>query len=442
MTEESSHIELKTDNEQRLYKAYREERTVRKELEQKVNALQATIEELQQQIQQVMELKNSKNNEKENVEESSSMRVEYHTDEEELAKETEWIRQRSRKKRKLNMNTSLTPPQQQEQQKDQQQKQKVKKTPMPPPIIVDGIQDYQKFYDFLMECQQKDSFTIKVLNGNSVKVNASAEDSYKSITKQLRENDCLWHSYENKQERPIRVMAKRLPSSCKPDRIIEDLKSNGYKIENAVNKLSWKNKERLNMFVLTFSNDEEIKKIYDIQFILGCKIEIHPLKTPKLIPQCKRCQAYGHTQKYCSKEPRCVKCTGKHLTVDCKKPAAEKAKCVHCGEPHPANYRGCAVAKELQKIKNTRATKSPTEQKQQINKDQKHIDTNMTSLKALPKNADRLEQKSYAQAAKNTIKTDSLDCKLNEILRYISSFDERLKKLENSTKQAKAKSIK
>lgn len=435
MARQTSHIEINTENEQWLYKAYCGEKAVREELEEKVNALQATIEALQQQIQQVIIQKKTENKE------SSPARVEYHTDEEELAKETEWIRQRSRKKRKMNMNTSLSPPQQQQQ--DQQKQHKVKKIPMPPPIIVDGIQEYQKFYDFLMECQQKDSFTIKVLNGNSVKVNTSTEDSYKSITKQLRENACLWHSYENKQERPIRVMAKKLPSSCKPDRIIEYLKSKGYKIENAVNKLSWKNKEPLNMFVLTFANDEDIKKIYDLQCIMGCKIEIHPLKTPKLIPQCKRCQAYGHTQKYCSKEPRCVKCTGKHLTVDCKKPATEKAKCVHCGEPHPANYRGCAVAKELQIIKSKNGTKKLIGPHQQ---ESKTIDTNISG-KAVPKIADRLVQlskKSYAQAAKNVAinKTDSLESKLNEILSFMSSFDERLKKLEHSTKQANAKPTK
>jgi hypothetical protein len=34
----------------------------------------------------------------------------------------------------------------------------------------------------------------------------------------------------------------------------------------------------------------------------------------------------------------------------------QNPKCVNCGEGHPANYRGCIVAKELQKIKNKKAT--------------------------------------------------------------------------------------
>jgi hypothetical protein len=46
-----------------------------------------------------------------------------------------------------------------------------------------------------------------------------------------------------------------------------------------------------------------------------------------------------------------VKCTGKHLTIDCTKPENAKPKCIHCGDEHPANYRGYIVATKIQKIK-------------------------------------------------------------------------------------------
>jgi stalled ribosome alternative rescue factor ArfA len=38
----------------------------------------------------------------------------------------------------------------------------------------------------------------------------------------------------------------------------------------------------------------------------------------------------------------------------------QNPKCVNCGEGHPVNYRGCIVAKELQKIKNKKAMKGKT----------------------------------------------------------------------------------
>lgn len=329
-------IKLKTDTEHLLYRLLCNEKTERQKIESLVNDLKSQIEILQQQLKCLAET-NISNPATSTME--TSTRVEYSTDEENLARETEWIRTKTRKKRKLN----TSPPHDKTCKEDCAIEERNNKIHRPPPIIVDGIKDYQSFFDFLSENQAANSFTIKMMNGETVKVNATTDDVYRALTKAMTANNCLWHSYENKQERPVRVMAKKLPTTCKPERIVEDLRNKGYKIVEAVNKLSWKTKEPLNMFMLTFENDEDINKIFDIKIILGCQVEIHSIRTSKLVPQCKRCQAYGHTQKYCSKEPRCVKCTGKHLTKDCKKTSEEKPKCVHCGEPHPANYRGCKV---------------------------------------------------------------------------------------------------
>lgn len=80
-------------------------------------------------------------------------------------------------------------------------------------------------------------------------------------------------------------------------------------------------------------------------------MEILPLRKSTLVLQCNKCQAYKHTQLY-SKEPRCVRCTGKHLTVKCDRPKNAQPKRIYCGEGYPANYKGCIIAKKMQNIKN------------------------------------------------------------------------------------------
>lgn len=418
---------------------YKEEKQERENLESLVTGLKNQIQILQEQLKCVTEQKSVPPPTA--TMETSSAGVEYDTDEEDLAKETEWIRTKARKKRKLNTSPTLSP----QEVNKHSTTEKTKRIPSPPPIVVDGVSNYQKFYDFLSGNQPAGTFTIKMMTGDCVKINACNEESYRCITKTLSDNDCLWHSYENKQERPIRVMVKKLPSSCKPERIIEDLTAKGYKIEDAVNKLSWKSKEPLNMFMLTFNNQEEIKKVYDIRYILGCMVEIQPLRSTKLIPQCKRCQAYGHTHKYCSKEPRCVKCTKKHLTVDCNKPAEDKPKCVHCGEAHPANYRGCMIAKEMQKIRN-KLVKKPAGQQHQVAKplvSDKVPATYQNNRSSRPISVTK-KNVSYAQAAARSTPTaqcneqskHSENNKLDEILKLMTTFDARLKKIENSTKPA------
>jgi hypothetical protein len=188
------------------------------------------------------------------------------------------------------------------------------------------------------------------MKGGSIKINVADGEVYRMMTNILLEGRYAWHSYEDKHTRLIRVMARNLQHSCNPGRIVSDLQAGGYKVIDAANKLKWGSKP-LDMFILMLSADENTNNIYEIASILGSKVETQPLRKSKLIPQCKQCQAYGHTQRYCNKDPRCVKCAGKHHTKDCKKPKEAQPKCVHCGEAHPANYRGCNVAIELQKIK-------------------------------------------------------------------------------------------
>ncbi|KAI8116453.1 Nucleic-acid-binding protein from transposon X-element [Lucilia cuprina] len=146
-------------------------------------------------------------------------------------------------------------------------------------------------------------------------------------------------------------MAKNLHYSCDTNSIINDLKAQGFNIIEVMNKHKFKTKEPLNMFILTFDSSEDITKVYKIKHILNNVVNIEPIKQHKMIPQCKKCQGFGHTKNYCNKPPRCVKCAGKHLSIECNV-EIEHPKCCNCGENHPATYRGCIVAKELQKLRN------------------------------------------------------------------------------------------
>ena len=302
-------------------------------------------------------------------------KVEFSTDEDELAKETEWVRVSNvSKKRKI----SLSPPQQNVKNKENQGKisaakisvrppqqygknkenlgkisaVKTQKALLPPPIILESVNNYNELNDSVKGCLQDEPYNVKLMGKTTIKINVESENAYRQLVKLVETKCWNWHSYENKQKRPIRVMAKKLHHSCDANAILTDLKSKGLRIISATNKLSWRDKNPLDMFVLSFEAEQNIDKIYEIKDILKCKVEIEAIKTPKFIPQCKKCQGYGHTQNYCGKEPRCVKCAGKHSTTECKKSASSAPKCLHCGEAHPANYRGCAVAKQLQLLRN------------------------------------------------------------------------------------------
>lgn len=79
------------------------------------------------------------------------------------------------------------------------------------------------------------------------------------------------------------------------------------------------------------------------------KIKFEPPRQKREIPQCTKCQRYGHTKSFCNHQPRCVKCAANHHTTECsRKTKSDNVLCVVCNKNHPANYKGCQVYRDLQ----------------------------------------------------------------------------------------------
>ena len=269
--------------------------------------------------------------------------------------ETEWLVQKAKSKKrkmmspvKISDNSPIN--------KTDERKSTDTKARRPPPMVVSKVTEYPSLIGKLNASQKK--YTTKMINDSQVKINTENAEDYREISKILNENKLKWHTYENKQTRPIRVVVRNLHKSCDVDEIKDDLQGQGFNIlqvTNLIKKIKENNSlvvKKLPLFMLSFSNDEDIKKIYDIKYICHMAVRIEAVRNSKQIPQCKTCQSFGHTKAFCARDPKCVKCAGDHLTMDCDKNADCPPQCANCGEKHPANYRGCIVAKELQKRRN------------------------------------------------------------------------------------------
>lgn len=81
--------------------------------------------------------------------------------------------------------------------------------------------------------------------------------------------------------------------------------------------------------MLTFYHTEDIKKVFEIEWTCHTKVVNNTLisqwRHDTLIPQCKRCQRYGHTYNFSQRQPACVKCAGRDLTADCRIPKKKNA---------------------------------------------------------------------------------------------------------------------
>ncbi|GFU83504.1 nucleic-acid-binding protein from transposon X-element [Trichonephila clavipes] len=95
------------------------------------------------------------------------------------------------------------------------------------------------------------------------------------------------------------------------------------------------------LFLLSLPKNEPNKDVYNITELCYMKIKIEPLEKKKGPAQCFRCQGFFHSSKFCTRNPKCVKCGQPHLTSDCKKTKDTEATCCHCQGNHPANFSGC-----------------------------------------------------------------------------------------------------
>jgi hypothetical protein len=221
------------------------------------------------------------------------------------------------------------------------------KTPKPPPIFVHGVINYKDMIKSITEVAEEEQFYTKTLANDVIKLSSTSSTAYRTIVKRFRENNIYFHTYQLKEERTFRVVLKHLHYTTDTDDIKKELLDLGNVVRNITNVRHRQTKEPLNLFFIDLEPATNNKDIYNLTAIQNRIIHFEPPRSHTNIPQCTRCQQYGHMQRYCNKPYACVKCSGQHNTSNCTKSHDTPAKCVLCGGSHLANYKGCPYYRSI-----------------------------------------------------------------------------------------------
>lgn len=230
-------------------------------------------------------------------------------------------------------------------------KEEVPTIPKPPPLFVAGVRDVNPLYEVLNKAA-KNNYYIKVLNSDEIKIQTNTPEAYDIIVSELNKRNTEYYSYQKKQDRAFRAVLKNIHSSTNIESLKAEIEEMGH-IVLRINNIRKKNSSSpLPMFFVDLKTKENYKDIYNIQYLMNTRVLFESPHKKRDIPQCTKCQRYGHTKNFCNRQPRCVKCTASHSTKEC--PIKEKSsivKCVNCNGNHPASYKGCIVYKELQRAR-------------------------------------------------------------------------------------------
>lgn len=221
-------------------------------------------------------------------------------------------------------------------------------TPKPPPIFINKVQDILRLHAMLNKLATN-GYTLKVLNATEVKVQIATSDKYLPVIDELKKLKADFYTFRRKEDKPFRAVLRGMHPNIELNMLKSSIEEFGHTVIGITNIKQRITKNPLPLFFVDIKPSENNKEIYNITRLANLLIKFEPPRFKREIPQCIKCQAFGHTKNYCNKRPVCVKCAEMHLTSEC--PLGKKiknVKCANCGGDHPANYKGCPKHKQLQ----------------------------------------------------------------------------------------------
>ncbi|GFY47830.1 nucleic-acid-binding protein from transposon X-element [Trichonephila inaurata madagascariensis] len=203
------------------------------------------------------------------------------------------------------------------------------------------------------------------------------------------------HTFEMADNKQLKAVIRGLPTDFDQKEIATELKGFGFDTSHISILRNRKTNTNMPLFLVVLKRTQENKEIFHITNIGFFRVVIEPLKGSQMPPQCYRCQEFFHPSRLCNRAPKCLKCSGSHLTAECKKSAKSPAKCANCGGPHPANFSGCP--------------NNPINRKQQKDKPKNNIWTEKAKARAQKATPQQQKPQSYASAVAKNITPSSKD---------------------------------
>lgn len=164
----------------------------------------------------------------------------------------------------------------------------------------------------------------------------------------LRKGNIESYSYTPKDMKRVSIVLRGLHYKTELDEIKTELeKFFPNTVENVskfTTEFSRKQQIDTGLFLVTLCPGKSIKDLCAHDSLLNQRISWERPKINSKIPQCWRCQQWGHMSKNCNRTFVCVKCDEDHLPGKCKFVSSEDnlPYCANCGERgHPSSYRGC-----------------------------------------------------------------------------------------------------
>ncbi|KAL4107111.1 hypothetical protein QTP88_018543 [Uroleucon formosanum] len=294
----------------------------------------------------------------------------------------------------------------------------------PPPIFVRGLYNFSDLCTKLIELIGVDNFYCKS-STDRVKIMTTNPESYRSLVHFLKDQKAEFHTFQLKEDKPLRVVIRNLHPTTPTELIKSELEMRLFEVRQVSSVLHKVNKHPLPLFFVDLEPTDHSNDIYNLTSLLHTLIKVEEPYKPKTINQCSNCQDYGHTKSYCGYPARCVRCGAQHMTSDCPNSRDTPPKCALCSGDHPSNYKGCSIYRDLQRRKKPKPNNQVTN-----NINPKNIHVQETQPVKAPSTHPPAANYTYAQATANS-NTNNTAPPPPDINIILASFMNEFKQLIN-----------
>ncbi|GFU36649.1 nucleic-acid-binding protein from transposon X-element [Trichonephila clavipes] len=225
----------------------------------------------------------------------------------------------------------------------------VAKNPRIPPFFVSPKGDWRQLVALAKLIAP--SFQSQ-MSGRFLKVTVVDDVDYRALSQWLEKSGVEFKSFMLKQDRPVKVVLRGLPSNTEPEDIKSEIEAEDFRVLKISQMKNYRTKAHMPLFYLQIQNGTDAAKIYDFTELFGTRIEVKPFDRGNKINQCWRCQGWFHSSEVCHLPPRCVRCAGPHSAKDCTLDFDAPMKCANCSGDHAANWSRCPKHPNNSKKKN------------------------------------------------------------------------------------------
>jgi PAX-interacting protein 1 len=146
-------------------------------------------------------------------------------------------------------------------------------------------------------------------------------DGFRAKVNALRSLDeskgVSFRTFSLPEDRCVRLLLKNVGRNTPKEVVREELEILGIRVQGVLQLRSGRRDQETAKarpltphFIVSIARGPEVAKVRSLTELCGLRISVETYAGPL---QCKRCQRFGHTQRYCGYAPRCFACGEAHL---------------------------------------------------------------------------------------------------------------------------------